>query len=93
MAVIRQRFNGGWQNKMYVYILESKKCNRLYIGFTEDVATRLKQHNRGENRSTKAYRPWKLVRVEEYKDRALAFKREKFFKTGKGRNVIKNLLK
>ncbi|MBI5872967.1 MAG: GIY-YIG nuclease family protein [Candidatus Omnitrophica bacterium] len=76
---------------MNVYILCSKSNNRFYVGLTEDVAVRLRQHNRGENRSTKAYRPWALVRVEEYPNKSLALKREKFLKTGIGRKVLRNL--
>ncbi|MFH1360916.1 MAG: GIY-YIG nuclease family protein [Candidatus Omnitrophota bacterium] len=51
---------------MYVYIIRSKKIGRLYIGTAKNVSVRLQQHNRGENESTKAYRPWELVRKEEY---------------------------
>ena len=79
-------------DKMYVYILRSKKCNRFYVGSAEDVELRLRQHNRGENKSSKAYRPWVLARKEEYKDKALALKRERFLKSGAGRRVIRNLL-
>ena len=57
-------------NQMYIYILRSKKNNRLYVGSTEDVRLRLQQHNKGENKSTKAYRPWELAKVEEFEDKA-----------------------
>ena len=77
---------------MYVYILKSKKNDRVYIGSTENVNVRLEQHNRGDNKSTRAYRPWVLVRKEVYQDKALALKREKFLKSGKGRRVVNNLL-
>ncbi len=92
LAGIRQRFNGGWLNVMYVYIIQSKNNGRIYIGSAKDVNLRLQQHNRGENKSTKAYRPWKLIKLEEYEDKKLALKRERFFKSGKGRIVIKKLL-
>jgi len=78
---------------MNVYILRSEKNGRLYIGVTQDVNLRLEQHNKGENRSTKTYCPWKLVRVEKYKDKLLALKRERFLKTGKGRIAVRNFLK
>ncbi|MDP2939537.1 MAG: GIY-YIG nuclease family protein [Candidatus Omnitrophota bacterium] len=77
---------------MYVYVIQSKKNNRFYVGLTENVKLRFQQHNRGENRSTKAYRPWELVIKEEYTNKGVALKRERFLKTGKGREVIKNLL-
>lgn len=77
---------------MNVYILRSKKNGRIYIGVAKDVSNRLQQHNRGENISTKAHRPWILIRVEEYSNKLLALRRERFFKSGNGRRVIKNLL-
>jgi len=77
---------------MYVYIIQSKKNGRVYIGSTEDINLRLQQHNRGENKSTKAFKPWALVKKEEYQDKALALKRERFLKSGKGRIAIKNFL-
>lgn len=77
---------------MYVYILRSKKQKRFYIGSTQDVNLRLQQHNRGENRTTKAYRPWILAKAEEYEDKTLALKRERFLKSGIGRRVIENIL-
>jgi len=77
---------------MYVYIIKSKKNNRLYIGSTDDIALRLRQHNMGNVKSTKAYMPWELIKCEEHQDKTIALKREKFFKSGKGRRVLKNLL-
>jgi putative endonuclease len=77
--------------EMYVYILRSKKNSRFYTGLAKNVNLRLQQHNRGENKATKGYRPWILVRVEEYKNKTLAMQREKFLKTGRGREVIRNL--
>jgi putative endonuclease len=77
---------------MYVYILKSRKDGRLYVGSTKDVSMRVAQHNNGESRSTKSYRPWDLVKAEQYPSRTIAIKREKFLKSGIGRRVIKNLL-
>lgn len=79
--------------EMYVYILQSKKNNRFYVGTAANIEERLVQHNRGENESTKAYGPWEIVKFEEYKDKRLALKREKFLKSGTGRRVLQHLLK
>jgi len=43
-----------------VYILQNGK-GRFYIGLTDDLARRLKQHNDGESRWTKARGPWKVA--------------------------------
>jgi hypothetical protein len=50
---------GGY--KMYVYILKSLIKDRFYIGCTANLGNRLKEHNLGKTRSTKTYKPWKIV--------------------------------
>ncbi len=64
----------------YVYVLKSKVNNDVYIGSTGDLRTRLHQHNNGEVKSTKGYRPWILVYYEAYKDKKDALMREKKLK-------------
>ena len=73
----------------YVYVLRSTKFERNYVGFTINLAKRLRQHNAGKNKSTKPYLPWKVLFFESFSTKAEALKREKFFKTGKGREYIK----
>jgi putative endonuclease len=73
----------------YVYILVSKVNGNLYKGFTKDLSRRLKEHNMGYTRSTKAGRPWELVYSEKVNDLQEARLREKFFKSGIGREFIK----
>jgi len=50
----------------YVYILKSKKDHQLYIGSTNDLRRRLKEHNSGDIFSTKARRPFELIYYEAY---------------------------
>lgn len=50
----------------YVYILQSIKNNSYYIGSTENIEKRFKQHNSGYVKSTKIKRPYKLVFYQEY---------------------------
>ncbi len=49
----------------YVYILKSEKDGRYYKGISNDVERRLGEHNRGEEKYTSPYRPWKLLLVIE----------------------------
>ena len=49
-----------------VYIIQSEKMDRYYIGYTSNVTDRLIHHNSGATISTRPYRPWKLVYKEEY---------------------------
>ncbi|MCX6120720.1 MAG: GIY-YIG nuclease family protein [Ignavibacteriales bacterium] len=60
----------------FVYLLWSVQSKRTYVGQTDDIGTRLKRHNAGYIRSTKAYRPWTLIHKELYSTRAEAMKRE-----------------
>ena len=65
----------------------------LYTGHTQDLESRLAAHNRGLSRYTKQRGPWVLVYSEEFETRSEAMKREKFFKSGKGREALKEILK
>ena len=76
----------------YTYVLYSKKFDRIYIGYTDNIYFRLKRHNEGLVKSTKAYRPWKLLYHEEFPTRTEAMKREKELKSHKGRDFLRNLL-
>jgi len=49
----------------YVYAIQSLKINYLYVGMTNNIERRLHEHNNGENKSTKAYIPFKLIFKEE----------------------------
>ena len=77
----------------YVYILQSLKDFRYYIGETADVEARLKFHNAGLQRSTKSRIPFKVIHTEVYPDRTMALKREKEIKSWKGGNKFKELIK
>ncbi|MFT3676803.1 MAG: GIY-YIG nuclease family protein [Chitinophagaceae bacterium] len=48
----------------YVYVLQSLKDQRYYIGFTTDVEARLRFHNGGLQRSTRHRIPFRLVLFE-----------------------------
>ncbi len=73
----------------YVYVVKSEKDGRLYKGLTDNLEKRLKQHNLGQNKSTKGFMPWKMVYYEEFQTREEARIREKYFKSGKGREFLK----
>ena len=76
--------------RYYVYVLRSLDFGRNYVGFTRNVEKRLREHNSGKTRSTKPYIPWEIILVEEFDLKEDALTREKFLKTGKGREYIKN---
>ena len=76
----------------YVYVLVSEKTGRFYVGSTDNVDRRLFQHNAGYSKSTLHEVPWRLVQVESFTTRAEAVNRERYYKTGKGREELKPLL-
>ena len=81
------------ERKLYfVYVIQSEIDNRLYKGLTKNLERRVKDHNSGKTKSTKPFKPWKIVYFEEHQDLDEARKREKFFKSGEGRELIKNML-
>ena len=76
---------------MYVYVLRSLKDGKLYTGLSKDPKARVVQHNLGMTKSTKGRRPFELIYYERQKSVSEARDREKFLKTGHGREYLKNL--
>ncbi len=58
---------------------------------TNNLERRLNEHNKGQNKSTKAYTPWSHIHTEEFENRQLARKREIYFKSFRGRKLIRNV--
>ena len=78
---------------MFVYVLRSERDGRFYVGMTSSIDRRLKEHNLGRTKSTKAYMPWILFFFEEYANRVEARAREKYLKSGYGKQWIKEKYK
>ncbi len=78
----------------YTYVLKSKKNNRLYVGSTDNLKRRFKEHNDGigGNYSSKN-RPFDLIYYEGYITYDDARASEKFYKIGYGREILKGKLK
>ncbi|MBI2173966.1 MAG: GIY-YIG nuclease family protein [Candidatus Omnitrophica bacterium] len=85
----------------YVYILVSlSESTRYYIGRTENLETRLQQHNHGESGYSKQYAPWRLETYTAFRDPQLAesFERqlaesfERYLKSGSGFAFLKKRL-
>ena len=64
----------------HVYVLKSQKNKRIYFGYTSDLNKRIKEHNSGNNESTRYFSPWKLVYYESFLSKNDAIKREKQLK-------------
>jgi putative endonuclease len=77
----------------HVYVLRSGKTGRRYIGSCEDVAQRLRQHNSGASKATRHGIPWNLVHSETFPTRVQAVRKERYFKTGRGRDELDKLVR
>lgn len=77
----------------YFYILRSQKNNKLYLGYTSDLKTRLKSHNSSENKATKPYAPYELIFYSAFINQSDALDCEKYFKTTAGWKRIHSMLK
>ena len=76
------------------YVLYSHKFDKIYIGFTSDLESRLISHNEKATKGwTIRYRPWKLIYKEEFKEKSVAMQREKELKSHRGRDFIWQILK
>ena len=79
-------------SKTYIYILQSLKNGRKYVGVTNCIETRLDRHNAGRVVPTKKDAPYDLIYSEVFSDLKSARRREKFLKFGDGRRVLKSLV-
>lgn len=76
----------------YTYILKSLKNNSLYIGYTSDLRKRFERHNKGLNKATKPFIPYKLIHYEAFLNRIDAKRREVYLKSGWDFKSIQKML-
>ena len=76
----------------YTYVLYSEKYDLLYVGQTKDLHQRIDSHNSGLVKSTKHYRPWRIVYFQIFSTRAEAMRKEKQLKSGAGREFLRNTI-
>jgi putative endonuclease len=77
----------------FVYILQSLKDLKTYVGFTDNLERRFKEHNLGKVKSTKYRIPLKILFFEKYLISFEAKKRELWWKSGSGRRKLKEFFK
>ena len=79
----------------YIYFLYSPDYDKYYVGHTDNVSRRIKEHNNSNNLTyTCKYRPWQLTynfKVSE--SRGDALKIEKFIKKQKSRKLIEKIIR
>ena len=77
----------------YVYVLHNLQKDFVYIGYSEDLRSRILNHNAAKVRSTKAYLPLELIHYEAYKSKEDAKRRELYLKSNRGRTTLVTMLK
>ncbi len=77
----------------YTYILQSKKDDKWYTGYTQDLRKRFSQHNKGLSTWTKGRGPFTIIYYEACLNEDDARSRELFLKSGSGKRYVKNRLK
>ncbi len=74
---------------IYVYAISSLKHNYIYVGLTQDLRKRIDRHNKGREKTTKFYSPFELIYSEECRTRIDARIREKYWKSGSGKEKLR----
>jgi len=76
----------------YMYILQSEKSGRYYIGHTGNLDERIATHNSGKVKSTRNKGPWQVLYFEKFNTKIEANRRELEVKRQKSRSYIENLI-
>jgi putative endonuclease len=76
------------EQMFYCYVLPSEKTGRRYAGSCRDLDNRVRRHNAGESKATKQGVRWVLIRSESFSSRSEAAQRERYYKTGRGRDEL-----
>ena len=75
----------------FVYVIRSRIIKYRYVGISNNPKRRIDSHNKGYNRTTKPYIPFDTILIEGFSTREKAREREKYLKSGEGREYL-NLL-
>jgi putative endonuclease len=76
----------------HLYILWSIEHKKTYVGITDTLERRLKEHNSGASTYTSNFLPWVVIFSKECKDRAEARVLEKYYKSASGRKKLAKLI-
>jgi len=77
----------------YVYILRSNEYpKQIYVGLTNNIRKRLKEHNDGLSKYTSKFKPWRVITYIAFSNRSLALQFEKYLKIGSGNAFMKKRL-
>jgi putative endonuclease len=75
----------------YIYAIKSVIKNYIYVGLTANTDRRIAEHNDRKEKTTRSYAPFRTILIEEFDTRIKARKREKYLKSGAGKEYLKSL--
>ena len=75
-----------------VYILQSEKNGKYYIGSTTDLNRRILEHNSGKTKSLKYLLPMRLLFQQSFENLIAARRMEIKLKKMKNRNIISQII-
>jgi len=75
-----------------IYILQSRKNNRYYIGSTENIERRLNEHNEGRVKATRYLQPLELKFFHPFEKIREARQIEYKLKKLKNRKIIEKII-
>jgi len=76
-----------------VYAIFDKIIKEIYVGMTNDLERRLSEHKRGQSKYTKKFIDFILIYKEEFDSYINARKKEKYLKSGCGKEFLKSFKK
>ncbi|MDP4263118.1 MAG: GIY-YIG nuclease family protein [Bacteroidota bacterium] len=76
----------------YVYSIHSLPKNYTFAGLTDNVERKFLEHQSGRNKTTRPYRPFKIIYAEECSTRQEAQERERYLKPGVRKEYLTSLL-
>ena len=77
----------------YVYVLRDNESGKFYIGRTEDLKRRIREHKVGHTHTTARYKEKNLIYFEGFISKKDALRRERYFKTSQGKKGLKLILR
>ena len=72
-----------------VYVLKSESSGKYYVGMSQNVDSRLREHNSGKSKFTSGHVPWVLIYSEPIGDASTARVREKYLKSAAGKRYLR----
>ncbi|MBI2100624.1 MAG: GIY-YIG nuclease family protein [Candidatus Vogelbacteria bacterium] len=75
-----------------VYAICDRPSKEIYVGLTNNLERRIREHRRGQSFYTRRFRDFVVLYQEEYPDYRSARKREKYLKSGIGKEFLRSLI-